>query len=73
MKEKEKELKKKKDKKKKESDGRCYVKLGNGINGLLPAAGSIVKIQYVDNAGADGNILKNNLSLIIIPIRSLKT
>lgn len=52
-----------------DADGRAYVKLGNGINGLLPAANSIVRIQYVHNDGDAGNITKNNLDIkLITPI-----
>lgn len=52
-----------------DAEGRTYVKLGNGINGLLPSANSIVKIQYVSNDGEEGNITKNNLDIkLLTPI-----
>lgn len=52
-----------------DAEGRSYVKLGNGINGLLPAANSIVKIEYVSNDGEEGNITKSNLDIkLLTPI-----
>jgi len=41
-------------------DGRAYIKFGNNTNGILPAAGSTVTIEYVSNEGAAGNIENNN-------------
>lgn len=49
-----------------DSDGRCYVKFGNGINGLVPDSGSKVTISYVVNDGENGNILKNNLEVSLV-------
>ena len=52
-----------------DSDGRNYVKFGNGINGLVPDVGSRVTISYVINDGENGNILKNDLTVnLITPI-----
>lgn len=46
-----------------DSEGRSYVRLGNGSSGLLPPAGSAIKVRYVSNLGAKGNIAKNNLDI----------
>lgn len=44
------------------SDGRAYIKIGNNSNGTLPQSGSKIKIEYVSNEGADGNIEKTNMT-----------
>lgn len=43
-----------------DSDGRSYIKVGNNQLGAMPASGSNIKIQYVSNDGAEGNIGENN-------------
>jgi len=45
------------------SDGRAYIKFGNNSNGALPQAGSKVRIEYVSNEGANGNIEKTNMNV----------
>lgn len=47
-------------------DGRSYIKFGNNSNGLIPAKNSTIKIQYVSNEGADGNIDNNDLDINLI-------
>ena len=44
------------------SDGRAYIKIGNNSNGTLPASGSKIRVEYVSNEGADGNIEKTNMT-----------
>lgn len=51
------------------ADGRAYIKFGNNSNGTLPQSGSKVRIEYVSNDGANGNIEKNNMNVeLITPI-----
>ena len=51
------------------SDGRAYIKFGNNSNGTLPTSGSKVRIEYVSNEGANGNIEKTNMTVeLLTPI-----
>ncbi len=43
------------------SDGRAYIKIGNNSNGTLPTSGTKIRIEYVSNEGANGNIEKTNM------------
>jgi hypothetical protein len=43
------------------SDGRCYIKFGDGNFANLPAAESSVKIRYILNEGNNGNIEESNV------------
>ena len=45
------------------ADGRAYIKLGNNSNGYLPQSGSKVRIEFVSNEGANGNIEKTNMDV----------
>ena len=44
------------------SDGRAFIKIGNNSNGTLPQSGSKIRIEYVSNEGANGNIEKTNMT-----------
>lgn len=44
-------------------DGRSYIKFGNNTNGRIPDKGSTIKIEYVSNEGANGNLNNNNLEI----------
>lgn len=44
-------------------DGRTYIKFGNNTNGRIPEKGSTVRIEYVSNEGANGNLNNNNLEI----------
>lgn len=46
-----------------DSDGRTYIKFGNNSNGIIPAKGSVIRIEYVSNEGADGNLNNNELQI----------
>ena len=39
-----------------ELDGNVSVRFGDGVNGLTPANGLTIRIQYVKTIGADGNV-----------------
>ncbi len=50
-------------------DGRTYVKFGNNSNGLVPAKGKTIKIEYVANEGANGNLNDTDLKIdLVTPI-----
>lgn len=52
-----------------DGDGRTYVKFGNNSNGRIPAKGTIIKVEYVTNEGADGNINNDDVEIkLITPI-----
>lgn len=52
-----------------DGDGRTYVKFGNNSNGRIPAKGTVVKVEYVTNEGADGNLNNNNVDIkLVTPI-----
>lgn len=44
-------------------DGRTYIKFGNNTNGRIPEKGASVRIEYVSNEGANGNLNNNNLEI----------
>lgn len=44
-------------------DGRTYIKFGNNTNGRIPEKGSTIRIEYVSNEGANGNLNNNNLEI----------
>ena len=44
-------------------DGRTYIKFGNNTNGRIPEKGSSIRIEYVSNEGANGNLNNNNLEI----------
>ena len=46
-----------------DSDGRTYIKFGNNTNGRIPEKGSSIRIEYVSNEGANGNLNNNNLEI----------
>lgn len=46
-----------------DADGRTYVKFGNNTNGLIPPANSTIRIEYVTNEGANGNLNNNELDI----------
>ena len=46
-------------------DGRTYIKFGNNTNGMLPASGKKIIIQYVSNVGASGNIENNSANITL--------
>lgn len=46
-----------------DSDGRSYIKFGNNTNGRIPEKGSTIRIEYVSNEGANGNLNNNNLEI----------
>ena len=46
-----------------EPDGRTYIKFGNNTNGLVPAGGKTVKIEYISNEGAHGNLNNTDLEI----------
>ena len=46
-----------------DSDGRTYIKFGNNTNGRIPEKGSTIRIEYVSNEGANGNLNNNNLEI----------
>lgn len=48
-----------------DSDGRTYIKFGNNSNGIIPQAGSTIKIQYVSNEGANGNLNHTNIDIAL--------
>ena len=49
-----------------DADGRTYIKFGNGSNGKIPTKGTTVKIEYVTNDGASGNLNNKDLTLSLI-------
>lgn len=44
-------------------DGRTYIKFGNNTNGRIPEKGSVIRIEYISNEGANGNLNNNNLEI----------
>ena len=44
-------------------DGRTYIKFGNNSNGKIPSKGSKIRIEYVSNEGANGNINTKNMNI----------
>ena len=44
-------------------DGRTYIKFGNNTNGIIPSSGSVVKVEYVSNEGANGNLNNTDLEI----------
>ena len=46
-------------------DGRTYIKFGNNTNGIIPSSGSKVKIEYVSNEGANGNLNNTDVNIIL--------
>ena len=48
-----------------DADGRTYIKFGNNSNGLIPANNTKVKIEFVKNEGADGNLNNSDLDIIL--------
>lgn len=44
-----------------DSDGRSYIKFGDNQLAKLPTSGSSVRIKYVSNEGADGNIQEKDI------------
>jgi len=46
-----------------DADGRTYVKFGNNTNGLIPPTNSTIRIEYVTNEGANGNLNNNELDI----------
>lgn len=49
-----------------DSSGRAFIKFGNNSNGVLPIAGSTIRIEYVSNIGSKGNIEKADMSIKLI-------
>ena len=50
-------------------DGRTYVKFGNNSNGQIPAKGKTIKIEYIANEGANGNLNDTDLKIdLVTPI-----
>lgn len=47
-------------------DGRSYIKCGSGANAIIPAAGSLISINWISNNGAEGNITKSNAEISLI-------
>ena len=46
-------------------DGRTYIKFGNNTNGIIPSSGSKVKIEYISNEGANGNLNNTDVNIIL--------
>lgn len=46
-------------------DGRTYIKFGNNTNGIIPSSGSKVKIEYIENEGANGNLNNTDVNIIL--------
>lgn len=44
-------------------DGRTYIKFGNNTNGRIPHSGAVVRIEYVSNEGANGNLDNTDLEI----------
>jgi len=44
-------------------DGRTYIKFGNNSNGRIPEKGKVIRIEYIANEGADGNLNNTNLEI----------
>ena len=50
-------------------DGRTFVKFGNNSNGLVPAKGKTIRIEYIANEGANGNLNDTDLKIdLVTPI-----
>lgn len=47
-------------------DGKTYLKCGSGANATIPAAGSSIKITWISNQGATGNIMKSDASISLV-------
>jgi len=57
-----------------ESDGRSFIKFGNNTNGIVPSAGTPIRIEYVYNEGADGNLGNTDVEVnLISPIYYVDT
>ena len=48
-----------------DADGRSYIKFGNNSNGLIPAKDTKIRIEYIKNEGADGNLNNTDLDIIL--------
>lgn len=48
-----------------DSNGRTYIKFGNNSNGIVPSAGSTIRIEYVSNEGVSGNLSGVNLDITL--------
>ena len=46
-----------------DSNGRSYIKFGNNSNGIVPSSGSTIRIEYISNEGAEGNLSGTNLDI----------
>lgn len=57
-----------------ESDGRTFIKFGNNTNGIIPSAGTPIRIEYVYNEGADGNLGNTDVEIsLVTPIYYVDT
>ena len=43
--------------------GRTYVKVGNNTNGMIPSKGSTIRVEYISNEGANGNLDNNQVEI----------
>ena len=43
--------------------GRSYVKFGNNTNGIIPSKGSKLRVEYISNEGANGNLDNNQVEI----------
>lgn len=43
--------------------GRTYIKVGNNTNGIIPSKGSTIRVEYVSNEGANGNLDNNQVDI----------
>lgn len=43
--------------------GRSYVKVGNNTNGIIPSKNSTLRVEYVSNEGANGNLDNNQVQI----------
>lgn len=48
-----------------DADGRTYIKFGNNSNGIIPAKGTPITIEFVKNEGADGNLNNSDLDIFL--------
>lgn len=45
-----------------DNNGKAYVQVGDGQLGILPASGSVIKVEYLSNDGELGNITESGIS-----------
>lgn len=44
-------------------NGRTYVKVGNNTNGIIPSKDSVLRVEYISNEGANGNLNNNQITI----------